>query len=195
MTINAEDYHQKTFSGMGITLDQILEHASPGDVYLVPFEVGAEREIYNKMGAHASNGSDVMVISRRHPDKLKEYGLNGNAKYIWLTTAMMPEEWTRDPHEFYATAVPLVEDFVAARPEHKGKSVVLLMDLEFLLSRGISAESALRLFRSMKTKGGIVIVPVDKIALGPENWTILRRNLEDYKNLMEKPNYTQFTGE
>jgi hypothetical protein len=66
------------------------------------------------------------------------------------------------------------------------------MDLEVLLYNKISTDSALQLFRNLKNKGGVVIVPVDTIALGPENWKILQRNLEDYTNLMEKPNYAHF---
>ncbi|MFQ5918997.1 MAG: DUF835 domain-containing protein, partial [Thermoplasmata archaeon] len=113
-----------------------------------------------------------LVISRRHPARVKEEGALA-ARYVWLSHT--PGEGMHNP-----TALAGLNRLIDGFLQENGRSVVLLDGLEYLMLHNEFARTLLfveYLYDLVDQRDAIVLVPINPEAMDPRERALLERNL------------------
>ena len=115
-----------------------------------------------------------LVISRRHPARMKEKGTLASARYVWLSHA--PGEGMHNP-----TALAGLNRLIDGFLKENGPSVVLLDGLEYLMLHNEFARTLLfveYLHDLVDQHAAIVLVAINPDAMDGRERALLGRNLE-----------------
>ncbi len=115
-----------------------------------------------------------LVISRRHPARMKEDGALASARYVWLSHA--PGEGMHNP-----TALAGLNRLIDGFLKENGPSVVLLDGLEYLMLHNEFARTLLfveYLHDLVDQHPAIVLIAINPEAMDARERALLGRNLE-----------------
>jgi hypothetical protein len=145
-----------------------------GTVYLLRTHEAAKLfELFNRLrrsGAFAEKG---LVVSRSHPDRLKERFQTADGEYVWLTTNSVDGIVCAAP-----TAISLVHMKVVDYFKRHPNGIVALDGSEYLITNN-TFETFLRFVHSVHDRvmvtQGVLILAVDPQAVGEREMHLLAR--------------------
>jgi len=153
-----------------------------GTVYLLRTSEAAKLlEFFNRLrrgGAFADKG---LVVSRSHPDRLKERHQTGDGDYVWLTSNSVDGVVCAAP-----TAISLVHmkivDFFKRHPN----GVVALDGAEYLITNN-TFETFLRFVHSVHDRvmvtQGVLLIAVDPHAVGEREMHLLAKECQELASI------------
>ncbi len=169
---------------LGMMIEYPTGATMEGGCCLLVESKGSDRA-YHMFIDRVAMGYNGLVISRTHPERVREeYGL-ANAPVIWLASLPGPDRV--DPTNLSILQNTIV-DFI-----RKGeRSVIILDGLEYIISNN-PLEKVLRMFylvkdemmfRNSKLDGGsdaVLIIPLDIEVLSPRELALFEREFDIYR--------------
>lgn len=149
----------------------------PGTCYLVKTsEVGQLVAQFNALRAGGVYSPSGLIVSRHHPDRLKQRFSTGDCEYIWLTTNNAEGIVCAAP-----TAISLVHlkavDFLKRVPT----GVIAIDGAEYLITNN-SFETFLRFIHSLHDRlmvsQGILLVALDPKSVAEREFHLLAREAQ-----------------
>lgn len=145
------------------------------DIDLVPgvgYVVKERRPVYSDslFRDQKSGGASGLVITRMHPDRVRQERNLGNARVVWLTST--PGEDQHDPTDLRGL-IGLVQKFIE---DNHGGAVVMFDSLEFL-TVGNSISKVAGFLRQLRESivgwKAVLLLPVDARAFAEGHWALL----------------------
>lgn len=138
-------------------------------------------EFFNRLrkgGAFADRG---LVVSRLHPDRVKERFETGDGDYVWLTTNSVDGIVCAAP-----TAISLVHMKIVDYFKRQPKGVVALDGAEYLITNN-TFETFLRFVHSVHDRvmvtQGVLLIAVDPQAVGERELHLLAKECSELTGL------------
>lgn len=153
-----------------------------GSCYLVrTHEAGKLFELFNRLRRGGAFSERGLVISRQHPDRLKERFQTGEGDYVWLTTNSVDGYVCAAP-----TAISLVHMRIVDFFKRQPNGVVALDGAEYLITNN-TFETFLRFVHSVHDRvmvtQGVLLIAVDPQAIGEREIHLLAKECAELGGL------------
>jgi hypothetical protein len=143
--------------------------AQPGSTIL--FEGKGSELAFETLIKELPFGEKGLVITRLHPDQVRERYPVNNARILWLCS--QPGEDRVDP-----LALTILQNIIMEHMQKHGRSIILLDGIEYLISEN-HVEKVLRLLYSIRdavvVSGSRLLVPLDPNTLDQKQLAFIER--------------------
>lgn len=146
-----------------------------GAIYLVRTPDAAHLfEAFNTLRGSDAFATEGLVVSRVHPEKVKQRYATGDGEYVWLTTNSVDDVVCASP-----TAISLVHMRVVDFLKRIPNGVVALDGAEYLITNN-TFETFLRFVHSLHDRlmmtEGVLLVALDPQSVTPREFHLVARD-------------------
>lgn len=134
-------------------------------------------DLFNRLRRGGAFNEKGLVVSRSHPDRLKERFQTGDGDYVWLTTNSVDGVVCAAP-----TAISLVHMKIVDYFKRQPNGVVALDGAEYLITNN-TFETFLRFVHSVHDRvmvtQGVLLIAVDPQAVGEREMHLLAKECSE----------------